>query len=168
MKTMRLFQRVNITTLQVFDKLNLKHLGICQVADAARCIIFASFLRSGETPPSDDNLKIPLGDRADNQRLKNSVNADAFGKLSERIIFDDATRIGLGWNEDVKGKVAVLGCGGGIHGGSPYTVARSGALERTASCRPPIKKGFSWLGTGLRFPALLLLRPLSGFRVRRG
>src|SRR5665213_1992953 len=168
MKTMRLLHRVNVAPLEIFDELNLQNLSICQVADAAWCIILASFLGSGETPPSDDNLEIPLGDRTDNQRLQNAVNTDAFGKLSERIIFDDATRVGLGWNEDVKGKVAVLGCGGGIHGGSPYTVARSGALERTASCRPPIKKGFSWLGTGLRFPALLLLRPLSGFRVRRG
>jgi hypothetical protein len=105
---------------------------MCQVADAAWRIILASFLGSGETPPSDDNLEIPLGDRTDNQRLQNAVNTDALGKLSKRIIFDDATRVGFGWDEDVKGKVAILGCGGGVHGDSPCTGERSGALERTA------------------------------------
>jgi hypothetical protein len=54
-------------------------LSICQVSNAAWSIILTSFLGSGKTPPSDDNLEIPLGDGADNQRLKNAVNADTFG-----------------------------------------------------------------------------------------
>jgi hypothetical protein len=60
------------------------------------------------------------------------VNTDALGKLFKRIIFDDATWVGFGWDEDVKGKVAILGCGVGVHGGSPCTGERSGTFERTA------------------------------------
>ena len=71
-----------------------QHLGICQIADAAWCIILARLLGRGEPPPSDDHLKIPLGNRPNDQRLKDSVNADAFSKLSERIILDDAARVG--------------------------------------------------------------------------
>jgi len=57
---------VNIAPLEIFNELNFQNLGICEITDAAWRILLASLLGSGETPPSDDNLEIPLGDRADN------------------------------------------------------------------------------------------------------
>jgi hypothetical protein len=63
---MRLLHRVNVASLEIFNELNFQHLSICQVANAAWRIILASFLGSGETPPSDNNLEVPLCDRADN------------------------------------------------------------------------------------------------------
>jgi hypothetical protein len=43
-----------------------------------------------------------------------------------------------------------------------------GALERTASCHPPIKTGLTLLGAGLRFPVPPWLLLPNGFQLQRG
>ena len=127
-ESLRLLHRVNVAALEVFNQLRLQRLGIGEVDDADGHGCGLGHLRGAVTPRSGDDLEALLGEWPHKQGRKNPLGADAVGQFLQGCILEDVARVGGGLGKDVEGKVAVLGCGVRVHGGSPCAVGRSGGV----------------------------------------
>ena len=124
-ESLRLLHRVNVAALEVFNQLRLQHLGIGEVDDANGHGCGFCHLRGAVTPRSCNDLEALLVQRSHKQGRENPLCADTVCQFLQGCILEDMARVGGGLGKDGEGKVAVLGCGVGVHGGSPYAVGRS-------------------------------------------
>jgi len=117
LEALRLFHRVNIAALEVFDKLRLQRFGIAEVDDADGHGRGVGHLRGAVTPRSGHDLEAALIQRPHKQGRKNALGADAFGQLLQALFLEDAARVGAGFGEQRERQVAVFGGidDGGFH-----------------------------------------------------
>jgi hypothetical protein len=117
-EALRLFQRVNVAALEVFDQLRLQRFGIGEMPDADGDSGSLGHPRGAVTPCAEDDLEAALIQGTNEQWRENALAADALGQLFQGIVLEGTARVSGGLGKHGEGKVAVLGGidDGGVHG----------------------------------------------------
>ena len=108
-EALRLFQRVNILALQVFNDGHFDGLSIGEIDDANGHGRDFGHLRGAVTPCSGDNLETVLGERPDKQGRENALGTDGFRQFLQSGFLEGAAGVGLRLIQQSKRDVAVLG-----------------------------------------------------------
>jgi hypothetical protein len=105
-KALRLFKRMDVTPLQVFNQLRFEGLGIRDVDDADGNGGNFGDLRSAKTSRPSDYLETLFGEWPNEKRREDALTADAVSQFLEGRIFEDAAPIGLRLVEKREGNPA--------------------------------------------------------------
>ncbi len=112
LERLRLFDRVEVLPLDVFDDGQLGHLAVVDVADLHRHLAPVGGLGGAEPALAGDEL-VAVADAADHQRLQDAVGADAVRQVGDLGLFERLPRlIRIGFDGDaVEPELAVLVAG---------------------------------------------------------
>src|SRR5207248_8102058 len=99
--TLRLFDRIQIRALQIFDERKFEYIAIARAANNHWHFIQPRFLCRPPAPFTSNQFVAPI-DRPHNQRLNDSMLPDRFDQLRERVGAEILARLQWAWGNAVE------------------------------------------------------------------